>query len=38
MCTFPSYLLGVLCSWSLLNVLFKSTPTDQLVASEEGGG
>lgn len=38
MCTFPSYLLGVLCSWSLLNVLFKSTPTDLLVSWEWGGG
>lgn len=28
MCTFPSHLLGVLCSCSLIDVLFKSTLTD----------
>lgn len=38
MCTFPSYLLGVLCSWSLLNVLFKSTAIDLLVSWKWSGG
>lgn len=33
----PVYLLVVLCSWSSLNILFKSTPTEFSVSGAGGG-